>query len=131
DAGAAPADRQQGVHPHESNVGRTELLVRGAVDLATEGEVQDVHAVADPEHRRRAGSQELQNLRGRHRGVVGIDAGRTTRQDDALRLEPADGVEPDVERMDLAVHVQLADPTGDQLRVLRAEVEDQDHYSSR
>jgi hypothetical protein len=33
--------------------------------------------------------------------------------------------------MNLAVDVELTDTTGNQLRVLRAEVEDDDHYSSR
>jgi hypothetical protein len=33
--------------------------------------------------------------------------------------------------VDLAVHVQLAHAAGDQLRVLGAEVEDEEHYSSR
>ena len=117
----------------DADVGRPELLVRRTVDLAAEGEVEDVHAVADAEHRRRPLPQHVQHLgpqaSARRRFV---DARRTAREDDALRLEPPDDVEPDVEGMDLAVDVQLAHAPRDQLRVLRAEVEDEDHnYSSR
>jgi hypothetical protein len=42
-----------------------------------------------------------------------------------------DGVERDVEGVDLAVDVLLADAPGDQLGVLATEVEDQDHVSRR
>ena len=48
------------------------------------------------------------------------------REDDALRRERADEIVVDVERVDLAVDVRLAQAARDQLRVLRAEVEDQD-----
>ena len=48
------------------------------------------------------------------------------REDDALRRELAHEVVADVVRMDLAVDVRLAQAARDELRVLRAEVEDQD-----
>ena len=48
------------------------------------------------------------------------------RQDDALRREVAHEGVADVVRMYLAIHVRLAHASRDQLRDLRAEVEDQD-----
>src|SRR6185295_3995691 len=51
---------------------------------------------------------------------------RTTGQDDALGREPRDLGRIVVPGPDFAVHAELADAAGDQLRVLRAEIEDQD-----
>jgi hypothetical protein len=65
------------------------------------------------------------------RGIVVVDAGGTARQHDAVGLETLDRLERHVERVDLAVNVLLADAARDQLRVLGAEVEDEDHDSSR
>ena len=50
----------------------------------------------------------------------------TARQDDALRREFADESIVDVEWMDLAIDVEFAQPARDELRILRAEVQDQD-----
>jgi hypothetical protein len=49
----------------------------------------------------------------------------------ASGLQTCELVGLDVERMDLAVDVRLADAAGDELCVLAAEVEDYEHYSSR
>ncbi len=130
-ARAAAADREQRIHARDADVRRAELLVRGAIDAAAERQVEHVHAVADAEHGRAALAQQLEHLGARRGRVVLVDARRAAREDDARRLEPADDVEPHVEGMDLAVDVELAHAPGDQLRVLRAEVEDEDHYSSR
>ncbi len=81
-----------------------------------------LHAVADAEHRH-AGTPH--GARRPRRVAVG-DAVRSARQDDALRRERVDEGIVDVERMDLAIDVQLAQPARDQLRVLRAEIENQD-----
>src|SRR6185369_1404156 len=51
---------------------------------------------------------------------------RAAGKHDALRIERADELVADVERVDLAVDVRLAQPPGDQLGVLRAEIENED-----
>jgi len=54
-------------------------------------------------------------------------------EDDAARREAADEFLVDVEGMQLAVDLRLPDAARDQLRILRAEVEDEDlvvHYST-
>ena len=64
------------------------------------------------------------NNRGSHFGaILGVHAGRPAREDQPLRRELAHPVGRDVVPHDLAIHVLLADPSGDQLHVLRAEVE--------
>ena len=49
-----------------------------------------------------------------------------SRQDDALRAEAAHELVADIVRMDLAIDLGLAHPPGDELGVLRAEVQDED-----
>jgi hypothetical protein len=58
--------------------------------------------------------------------VVGVErAGRAAGENDRLRLELFDLRERDRARMDLAVDVLLANATGDELRVLSTEIENQ------
>src|SRR3546814_5621238 len=71
--------------------------------------------LAAVEHLPRRGGRTL------HRGRL-----RTAGQDDALWRERRDLVRVVVPGPDFAVDAQLADATRDQLRVLRAEVEDED-----
>ena len=81
-----------------------------------------LHAVADPEQRQPAVEHLARRGRGaRQRGRFG-PAG----QDDALRAEGRDLRRVVIPGPDFAVHADLAHAAGDQLRVLRAEVEDQD-----
>ena len=109
----------------------TKMRPSGAVDLAAECQIEDVHAVADAEDGRHAGPQHLEHLGARHGRVGVVDAGRSAREDDAFGLEAPHHVEADVEGVDLAVDTQLAHPTRDELGVLGPEIEDEDHYSSR
>ena len=61
---------------------------------------------------------------GSHFGApLGVHAGRAAGEDQPLRRELADPLGGDVVPHDLAVDVLLAHPAGDQLGVLRAEVE--------
>ena len=57
------------------------------------------------------------------RRAVGVHAGRAAGEDEPLRRELADALGRDVVPHDLAVDVLLAHPAGDELGVLRAEVE--------
>ena len=99
-----------------------ELAVRGRRDPAAELRGHGLHAVADAEHRH----AELEHGVRRARRHVVRDRLRAAGEDDAARAEPADGVVAAVPGQDFAVDADLAHAPRDQLRVLRAEVEDQD-----
>ena len=102
---------------------RAELAVVAPLDRAAELRRHGLHAVADAEHRH-AGLPH--RLRRAQLVAVVVGAGMAARQHDALRREAADEVVGDVVRMDLAVDLRLAHASGDELRDLRAEVEDED-----
>jgi hypothetical protein len=92
------------------------------LDLAAQLLGHRLHAVADAQHRH-AG---IEDDRGRlhRRRLVGRRV--AARQDDAARAEAPDEFRRHVAGMDLAVDACLADPARDQLRDLRAEIENQD-----
>ena len=99
-----------------------ELAMIGRRDAATELLRHGLHAVADAEHRH-AG---LEHRRGRARRLgVGHRLGAAG-EDDAARAERADVGVAHVPGVDLAVDARLAHAARDELRVLGAEVEDQD-----
>jgi hypothetical protein len=95
-------------------------LVVGA-HLAAEFLAHPLHAVADAEHRDAEFEQLLRHL-GR---VTGVHRRRPTRQDHPGEVHARGELERLVRRRDLAPGVRLANPPRDQLRVLRAEVDDQ------
>ena len=64
------------------------------------------------------------------RGAVGVHAGRAAGQHDGLRVLGLDLLDGRGVRDDLREHPRLADPPGDQLRILRAEVDHQ-HRTGR
>ncbi len=99
-----------------------ELAVVAGRDPPAELLRHRLHAVADAEHRD-AEFEDRARRRGRLRLGGGLGAAG---KDDALRAKAADFFVRDVPRVDFAVDAELADPPGDELRVLRAEVEDQD-----
>src|SRR5262249_23261039 len=107
----------------DGDAGATVLAVGGAGNGAAGKEVQDPHAVADAEHRH----AEIDDRAIGERRALGVHARRTPGEDDALGRELANPRQRKVERMDLAVDALLADAAGDELRVLAAEIEDQDH----
>jgi len=78
-----------------------------------------LHAVADAEH----GDAEAKNARITLRGAGFVDARRPAREDDALGVEFADPVGRDVVPHDLAIHILLPHPAGDELGILRPEIE--------
>ncbi len=102
--------------------GAAVLALPGLGDLAAEITRNQLRAVTDTEER---------HARVVHRSVdVGraghVHRGRTTRQDDRPRLACQHLRDRHRARNDLAVDVQLAHTTRDQLRVLRPEVDDED-----
>ena len=104
----------------------TEFARVAPTHLAAELHRHRLHAVADAEYRHahlphRARSAQL---------VVFIGAGVAARKDDALGREVADEGVGDVVGVDFAIDMRLAHAAGDQLRDLRAEVEDEDFLVS-
>src|SRR5918998_953758 len=92
--------------------------------LPAEEERHELHPVADAEHRH----VEVEE-RGVHpRGVVLVDAAGATGEDYALRVAGLYLLYGGVVGDQLRVDAGLADPAGDQLGVLAAEVQDQYHY---
>jgi hypothetical protein len=113
-----------------AHLGVTEFAQVTIVDLAAKLLGHRLHAVADAEHRHAEFEHCL-----RHARRIGLrDRARTAREDHALRREVANEGRIDVVRMDLRVHVRLADATCNQLGDLRTKVENQDlvmHGSGR
>ena len=113
---------QQRIGGGGADLRRAVLARLGRRDLAAERVGQRLHAVADAEHR----LAHRQNVGRQLRRVRLVDAVRPAGQHVALRLVPVDVVDSGVEWEDLGVHPLLADAPGDELRVLRAEVENSD-----
>jgi hypothetical protein len=86
------------------NLGVTELAHVAALDRAAQLRGHRLHAVADAEHRHAL----RPHRRRRARRVALGDAVRAARQDDAFRRELADECIVDVERVNLAIDVELA-----------------------
>ena len=100
------------------------LAGRRPLDLAAEGLAGQVQPVADAQH----GHAEAEDFRVALRRARLVDAGRPAGENDPHRGQLADPRGRDVVPDDLAVDVLLADPPGDQLRVLRAEIQHQDLF---
>ena len=102
--------------------GAPELGALGALHRAAERLGHRLEAVADAEHRD-AGVEQRGVDR---RRAVGVDAGRAAREDHR-RGSPGQHLgHGHLVRDDLAVDLRLAHAAGDQLRVLGAEVDDED-----
>ncbi len=101
---------------------RAVLAVLRRGDAAAERVSQQLHPVADPEDRDAAGDDP----RGELRRARLVDRVRPTGEDNAARLEGQRLLGGGVERQHLAIDRRLADAAGDQLAVLRAEIEDDD-----
>jgi hypothetical protein len=71
------------------------------------------------------GNAKFKYVRGTTRSFRLIDRTRPTRKDDSLWFKLTYRGERKIVRMNFAVHAQLTDAAGDQLRVLRTEIEDE------
>jgi hypothetical protein len=96
-------------------------------DLAPERARHRLEAVADAEDR--YAGREQRRVEGG--GAVGVHAARPPGQHDRRGLAVQDRRAGDRVRHDLAVDARLADPPGDELRVLRPEVHDEDGMGVR
>ena len=105
-------------------LGPAKLPAAARRHLAAEQMAHQLHAVTDAED----GNAELKDGRVDGRGVFFVDAGRAAGEDDAGGLQFAHALGRDVVPDDLAEDVLLAHPAGDQLTVLRAEIEDENTF---
>ena len=99
-----------------------ELRDAGAVDCAAELERHQLGAVADAER----GDAELEQLGVDVRRAFRVDRGRPAAQDERERVARTNPLRRDVMRNELGVDAALAHAARDQLRVLAAEVDDED-----
>ena len=82
-----------------------------------------VQAVTDSEHR----TAKIEHLVGDIRRILLVETGRSAGKNYPARIHRADFFGREVERMDFAIHVGFAHAARNQLRVLAAEIENQDH----
>ncbi|MEA2265100.1 MAG: hypothetical protein QOE27_683 [Solirubrobacteraceae bacterium] len=108
-----------GEHPQ---VGPSELADLGLLVPAAEVVDEELHPVADAEHR----DPELEELPVEGRGSGRVDRRRPAGEDQAPGSPAGDLGGPDVVGQELGEHPALAHPAGDQLRVLPAVVEHDD-----
>ena len=105
--------------PH---LGIAEFTSRAAFDLAAQLRGHGLHTVADAQHRHSQLEYDVRRL-----PVSGlVHRIGTAGQNDPLRLEVANEVFGNVEGMQFAIHLLFAHAAGDELRNLRAEIEDED-----
>jgi len=98
------------------------LNVNWPADLPAEQVRHQLHPVADAKHRHPEG----EHARGPQGRTLLVDRRGPAREDDAARPEGPHRGDCRGAGPDLAVDASLADAPGDQLGVLRAEIEDQD-----
>ena len=91
-------------------------------DLAPEMMGHELHPVADAEDR----NSERKNLWIRMRCAFVVNARRSPRKDNAFRRQGCDFPGRDIELDDLRIDLAFPDTPGDDLGVLRSEIEDQD-----
>ena len=100
--------------------GVAELLLGAPGHRASQLVDQRLHAVADAQHRQLPFEDPVWD----HRRAILVDTGRTAREDDALGVDPLNLL-PRVRGVgNLGVDLQLADAAGNEMAVLRAEVDD-------
>ena len=117
---------EQAVRLADREKGGAVLAGRARVDLAAEVMGDQLHSVADAQHRN-AGAQRLR-VDLRRAGLV--DARRPAREDEAGRLPALQLVPWRRAWHELAVHARLANATRDELAVLRTEIQDEDRLAS-
>ena len=111
---------------NDFQLGSAVLAGAGVRDGATERLRHRLEAVADTEHRHAQVEQRRVELR----RTLGVHAGRATGQHHRQRIAGLDLVDRGGMRDHLGEHPRLAHPAGDQLGVLRAEIDDQ-HRTGR
>src|SRR5690606_15402680 len=103
----------------------TVLALVARLNVAAELQCHQMLAVADPQGR----EPQRENGGIALRRVFAVDGVGTSAEDDGARRRLANGVDAGSARDDFTVHLALAHPTGNELRVLRAVVENQNALS--
>lgn len=85
---------------------------------------QFLHTVANTQDRNIAFFDQLPNFRADVWGAFVVDTGGTTTQNDGNQFMFGQVFGLDKTRVQLAIHVQFSDTTGNQVRVLRTKVKD-------
>ena len=124
-APAAPASRRPGSLHRQLRA--AELPHLGALHVAAELAREQLHAVADAEHR----DPELEQRRVESRRVGRVDRRGAAGEDQPARSAARDLGRADVVRQQLGEDAALAHAARDQLRVLAAVVEDDDLLRGR
>ena len=106
---------------HDPHMGPAIFAGRSAFDLPAQRLADQLHAVADAQH----GNAQLENRRIAMRSAGFVNARRAARKNQAARGQLLHAGGRDVVPHDFAIDALLAHPPGDQLGVLRAEIEDQ------
>src|SRR4051794_20616314 len=107
--------------PLRPDLGITEFSHLAAFDFSAELVRHRLHAVADPKHR----DAELEYRLGSARRPAFPHGRGTAGKDHARRRELPHETVADIMRMKLAINARLAHAPCNQLRVLRAEIENQ------
>ena len=120
---------EQPLGGEEPELGGTVLAPLRGHHVAPEQIAHGLHAVADAEQR----DARLEEPLVRQRGLVVVDARWAAREHDALVAGREHVFDRLGARQDFRVDTQLSDPAGDELGVLRTEVEDRDpvHHRTR
>ena len=105
----------------DPDTGRSVFAFTGRGDLAAELVGEQLHAIADAQHR----DAGIERRRVAARGGLLVDAGRSSREDERLGRPVADRRPRRGPRDQFAVDAGLANAARDQLAVLRSEIEDQ------
>ena len=122
--GAGLEPREQTRRLPDRDLGAAVLALGGRRHLTARQLRQELHSITDAED----GSTEIQEFAVGRRGPRVEHGVGPPREHDALGVEAADELEVAAlrRRVDLAVHVRFADAPRDQLRVLRAVIENED-----
>ena len=113
---------EQWVSRHHFAGGPAVLARRSPSDAAPQGITRQLHPVADAEN----GDAESEQGGVAAGGPLLVDARRATGEDDPPGGDVAEAAGGDVVTDDLAEDILLPHPAGDQLGILRAEIEDDD-----
>jgi len=111
------------LHPDR---GMPEFPLRGRLDTAAEHVRHELHAVADAEHR----NTEVEDAILAPWRTLVTNTRWAARQNQPSRTARGQFAEGRLEREDLRVDLELAQAPGDELRVLGAEIEDQERLMS-
>ena len=113
---------EQGARLDDLDIGAAEFRVMAALHRAAKLRGDGLLAIADGEDRQ-AGVENF--LRRAGRTWLG-DGGRAAGQDHGFGLDSVEGLFRRLERRDLAIDARLAHAARDELRHLRAKIDDQD-----